>query len=177
MMLSDAIMYAVLVDASPLIYLAKLDALDVFAGSGHQPLVTAEVERETARAGLAYDHPDAMTIAEALRDGALHRTTISDRERAVAQRLGAEAGGLDIGESEVLAAAQARRLPVVIFERRATRLARSMGLETWSPVRLLIAGTADAGLRRDRIIRFGRLVAMRYEDVEALIRWIEGRKP
>ena len=63
-----------MVDAGPLIYLAKLDALDVFAQTGHVPLITPEVERETARAGLAYRFPDALAIAEALRDGVLVRT-------------------------------------------------------------------------------------------------------
>ena len=50
----------VMVDASPLIYLAKLDALDVFARAGHVPYVTPEVERETARAGLAYRYPGRL---------------------------------------------------------------------------------------------------------------------
>lgn len=164
----------VMVDASPLIYLAKLDALDVFGLAGHVPLITPKVERETARPGLAYRFPDALMIAEALRDGVLVRTELSEQERTVASQLGAEAGGLDAGESEVLAAAGARELPVLLHERRAIRMARSLGLETWSPVRLLIEGTPDRELSRTRVLEFARMVQMRFEDVEALVRRIEG---
>jgi predicted nucleic acid-binding protein len=163
-----------MVDASPLIYLAKLDALDVFAQVGHVPLITPEVERESARPGLAYRFPDALTIAEAIRDGILVRTELTEEERRIAARLGAEAGGLDAGESEVLAAAEARELPVLLHERRAIRLARSLGLDTWSPLRLLMEGTAELDLLRERVLRFARLVQMRFEDVEALIQRIEG---
>jgi len=166
-----------MVDASPLIYLAKLDALDVFGQAGHVPLITPEVERETARPGLAYRFPDALAIAEAIRDGVLVRTELTDAEQRVATRLAAEAGGLDAGESEVLAVAEARELPVLLHERRAIRLARSLGLDTWSPVRLLMAGTPDRELLRDRVLRFARLVQMRFEDVEALMERLEGTPP
>ena len=163
-----------MVDASPLIYLAKLDALDVFVRAGHVPYITPEVERETSRAGLAYRYPDALAIAEAIRDGVLVRIELTDQERRAAGRLATESGGLDAGESEVLAVAEARELPVLLHERRAIRLARSLGLDTWSPIRLLMAGTPDRGLLRDRVLRFARLVQMRFEDVEALMERIEG---
>jgi predicted nucleic acid-binding protein len=162
-----------MVDAGPLIYLAKLDALDVFAGAGHQPLVTPEVERETARPGLAYIYPDASLIAEALRDGLLQRTGLSEEENEVAERLTTEAGGLDRGESEVIAAAARRSLPALLYERRAIRLARSLGLEVWSPLRLLVVGTNESELLRERARRFARLVEMRFEQLERVIREIE----
>ena len=162
-----------LVDASPLIYLAKLEALDVFATVGYEPLVTPAVERETSRAGLAYVYPDAALISQGLRTGVLSRTQLTAAEESVARRLGAEAGGLDPGEAEVLAAAATRSLPVLLFERRALRLARSLGVEAWSPVRLLIDGTPDPAARVDRLTRFARLVQMRFEDLERLVGGIE----
>lgn len=158
-----------LVDASPLIYLAKIDALDVFASSGHVPLITPEVERETARPGLAYEYPDSLVIADALDSGLLTRTQLTEPEMKLAERLSREAGGIDLGESEVLAAAVARHEPALLFERRATALARSMGVDAWSPARLLFAGTPDSSLLRDRIRGFASLVQMRYEDVQKLI--------
>ena len=165
----------VLVDASPLIYLAKLVALDVFERSGQTPLITAEVERETARPGLAYQFPDALVIADALRSGLLQRTQLTAAERKVADRLRTESGGIDEGEAEILAAASERRQPALLFERRATRLARSMGVEAWTPVRILFAGTDDSVLLRERIRAFAALVQMRFEDLEALINLIEER--
>jgi predicted nucleic acid-binding protein len=162
-----------MVDASPLIYLAKLDALDVFAGAGLQPLVTPQVERETARTGLSYVYTDASLIAEALRSGLLQRTELTDKEAKVADRLTIEAGGLDRGEAEVLAAAAARSLPALLYERRALRLARSLGVVTWSPPDLIALGTPNRRLARDRTIRFARLVDMRFEELEQLLVRIE----
>lgn len=164
-----------LVVASPLIYLAKIDALDVFEHSGHDPLVTPEVERETARPGLGYEYPDSLVIAEALRSGRLKRTELSAAERQLAERLRQETGGIDAGEAEVLAAAAQRRLPALLFERRATRLARSMGIDSWTPVRLLLAGTRAPELLGNRIRLFAALVQMRFADVEAIIELIEER--
>jgi predicted nucleic acid-binding protein len=162
----------VLVDASPLIYLAKIDALDVFAASGNVPLLTKEVEREVARPSLAYEHPDSLLIADALASGLLQRTELTAPEIASAERLHA-AGGLDRGEAEVLAAAVSRGVGVLLFERRATRLARSMAIDTWTPLRILFAGTADHALLATRIREFAALVHMRFEDVEAALRLIE----
>lgn len=162
-----------LVDASPLIYLAKMEALDVFQASGIAPLITAEVETETARPGLGYQHPDSIVIADALRSGVLKRTQLSAGEVKAAERLLNEAGGIDRGEAEVLAAAFARRMPALLFERRATRLARSMGIEALSPIDMLVTGTPGRGLLADRIRRFGRLVQMRFEDVQTLLELIE----
>lgn len=165
-----------LVDASPLIYLAKLDALDVFEASGHEPLVTAEAERETARPGLAYAHPDALVIAEALRAGVLRRTPLEPGEVAVAGRLLNEAGGLSVGEAQVLATAASRKQPALLFERQATRLGRSLGVDVWTPIELLFAGTPEPSRLADRIRGFARLVQMRFEDIQTLMQLIEERK-
>lgn len=170
-------MQSVLVDAGPLIYLAKLDALDTFANAGRTPLVTAEIERETARPGLAYDHPDVVVIAEALRRGVLQRVDLTDGEGELADRIQSAARGIDSGEAQVLAAAQIRRIPALLFERRAIRLARSLGIETWSPVRLLFEGTPDSAVLRERIVRLAQLVDMRFDDLERLLELIkEGKK-
>lgn len=161
-----------LVDTSPLIYLAKIGALDVFAACGLVPLVTAEVEREAARPGLAYEHPDSLVIIEALRSGVLTRTKLTEREQETAQRLRAS-GGIGAGESEALAAAAARKLPVLLYDSRAGRLARSLAIDAWTPADILICGTPDAALRIGRIQRFAGLVQMRFEDVQELIAFIE----
>lgn len=166
-------MCAVMVDASPLIYLAKLDALDVFLSAAYRPLVTAEVERETARLGLAYEHPDAAVVADAIRAGTLERTELTAAEEQQAERLMTASGGLARGEAEVLAAAASRTLPVLLFERRATRLATSLGLDAWSPVEILIAGTPDRRVLRQRLLAFAGLVSMRFADLEKLLERIE----
>lgn len=162
-----------LVDASPLIYLAKIHALDVFAEAGHVPLITQEVERETARPGLAYEHPDSMLIAAAIRSGVLQRTRLSQAEIQASERLVGAAGGINAGEAQVLAASHQRGLPALLFERRATRLARSMGVETWMPIDILFAGTSDRTLLAERVSGFAQLVQMRLTDAQGLLDLIE----
>jgi predicted nucleic acid-binding protein len=162
-----------LVDASPLIYLAKLDALDVFTNSGYVPLVTPEIERETSRPALAYDHPDSLLIAEAIRTGTLRRTELTEDETRVARRLQEQVVALKPGEAEALAAAQARQLPVLLFEHRALRLAGSLRLDVWTPERLLFAGTADRARLRERILGFARLVNLPFTSLENLLNEVE----
>ena len=60
-------MYLIL-DASPLIYLAKLDALDAVAIAGHVAVVPSSVYDETARPELAFRHPE-VAIIERIRLG------------------------------------------------------------------------------------------------------------
>ena len=48
-----------------------------------------------------------------------------------------------------------------------------MGIDAWTPERLIFAGTPDAPLLRRRIRAFGALVQMRLEDVEQLIQMTE----
>ncbi len=158
-----------LTDAGPLIYLAKIDALDVFQEAGYRGMVTPVVERETARAALAYRYPDALLIATALRDGRLERVDPSAQEEQEAQRLMQASGGLHRGECEVLAIGDQRGFAVLLHERQAMRVAAALGLEVWSPVELLFQGTRDAELLEQRIRSFARLVEMRLTDVEALL--------
>jgi hypothetical protein len=161
------------VDAGPLIYVAKLDALDVFGVAGLQPLVTTEVERETSRPALAYDHPDSLAIAGALGSGVLRRTELTAEERQAAVRIQQQAPALKTGEAEVLAAGQGRNLPVLLFERRALRFASAIALDVWLPPRLLFAGTRDRTVLRERILNFARLVDLPFAQVEAHLYEVE----
>ncbi len=63
-------MYLVL-DASPLIYLAKLDAFDAVAIAGHVAVVPSSVYAETARPELAFRHPEVAIIERIHIDGQL----------------------------------------------------------------------------------------------------------
>lgn len=105
------------------------------------------------------------------------RVTVSDEEHTDAGRLATTARGIHQGESEVLAVSIARDLPALLYERRALRLARSLGTDPWSPIRLLVAGTPDLARLRDRIVRFAGLVELRYREVDELLRTLEGKRP
>ena len=163
-------------DASPLIYTAKLSALDVMAVATDQAAVTPTVLEEVTRPQLAYQHPDAVEIEQAVSRGLIHVWELDDDEQAVAEDFTERVPGLHQGEAEVLALAVSRSASAVIFERRARRVGRTLGAELVDVVELLVAGTPDLELREDRVIRFARLVNMRFDHVAQLLACLVSRR-
>lgn len=168
-------MQPIVVDASPLIYLAKLDALGSFAAGGWQPLLTPAVVAETAVPALSYRFPDALVISTAVAAGTLGTIDLTIAERAEAVRIREHIGGLGRGECESLAVAAARGLQVVIHERQGRRVARALGVTPINLVEVLFRGTADQSLFQSRISRFAAMTALRATDLEALIARYERR--
>ena len=163
-------------DASPLIYLAKLAALDVLSTVTGEALVTPTVLEEVTRPQLAYRHPDAVEIEQAVANGLIHVWELDDDERTLAADFTRRVPGLHHGEAEVLALAVSRSVAVVIFERQARRVARTLGAELVDVVELLVAGTPEQELREDRVIRFARLVNMRFDHVAQLMARLGSRR-
>lgn len=162
-------------DASPLIYLAKveaLDALDVF----DRPAIVREVQQEVVAPGLGYRFPDALTIERAIQSGRIEVIAATPEERQQGNALVAEAGGLHRGEAVTIAVAVSRQWPVCVFERQARTLARAVGVEVIDPVEVLFAGTTDNDLLNHRVRRFGELVNLRLEALESLLSLIEDRR-
>ena len=165
----------ILVDASPLIYLAKLDALECFAGGGWEPLLTPAVVAEVASPAVAYRYPDALTISRALASGVLVTVELTADERTHAAGLAGSINGLGRGESEALAIASSRGHGVVIFERQGVRVARALGVVPVNPAEVLFRGSGDRDLLRRRLIRFADMTAMRASDIDALLARIDRR--
>ncbi len=160
-------------DASPLIYLAKLDALDAM---NLPALVPASVVRETTRPAVAYRHRDAIVIESAISAGRLGLVELTAEEEAFASSMSARVTGLHAGECDVLAVAITRSIPAVIFERRAKAVARAFGARLLDLVQVLFEGTRNDDLLEARIRRFGQLVEMRLTDMEALLEAIDARR-
>ncbi len=169
--------YTIVIDASPLIYLAKLDALDVFAASQRAGIVPPTVHREVANPTLTYAHPDALLLEEAFRRGAISVTPLTVAESALAGRFAVEVPGMHSGEREVLAVARQRRVPAVLFERRARRVAGALGVELVDAVELLFDGTPGQEVLEQRVRRFAEMVDMRLADYEALRERVHRRRP
>ena len=163
-------------DSSPLIYLAKLDALDAVSAAGHDGVVPPAVLDEVARLELAFRFPEVATIARARDEGRLAVLRLGPDEARVAAALADRYGGLHAGELEVLALGQARGWLVCFHERQAGRLARSLGLVTVHLVQILFAGTRDVGLLERRVRQFARLTNLRMDDLDELLRLIEDRR-
>jgi predicted nucleic acid-binding protein len=164
-----------ILDASPLIYLAKLEALDVLEVSTRQAFVTPAVIEEVTRPQLAYRHPDAVVVERAMAAGTLEATEPTAAEQGRAHDIATLVSGLHSAEAEVLAIAISRTIPAVIFERRARRVAASLGASLVDVTELLVAGTRDGSLLEDRVVRFARLVDLRLDDAVALLERVRAR--
>jgi predicted nucleic acid-binding protein len=182
----------IVLDASPLIYLATLDALDVFSTSDPGQ-VPSRVMYEAARPELAYSHPEVVRIDEAVRAGWLVEVSLGEQERALVSALAARLSGLHEGELEVLAKralvsalaarlsglhegelevlaiGQSRGWQVCVHERQASRLATALGLRSVHVVELLFAATGDRARLVERIRTFGAMTNLATGDLDAVL--------
>jgi predicted nucleic acid-binding protein len=163
-------------DASPLIYLAKLSALDVFSAAGYRAKVPESVARETTGAGVAYRHPDAAEVTKAIGSGLIEVVQPTEPEVEDARRIQAMAAGLHQGEADVLAIGRARGIPITVTERQAGRFARSLGLQVVGFRQLLFEGTRDLDQLETRLRSLANLTQMRMSDLDQLIAEIDRRR-
>lgn len=163
-----------IVDASPLIYLAKLDALDVF-GPDDPAAISAGVRNEVLLPQAAYRFPEIVRIDESVRNGRIEVVALERRERSMVAALSRQVPGLGRGELETIAVARARRWRAAIADRRASRIAQVHGVSVVGMVELLFAKTADADRLARRIRGLARLVNMRIEALERLLGKVDQR--
>jgi len=161
-------MYLVL-DASPLIYLAKLDAFDAVAIAGHVAVVPPSVLAEAAR-------PELAIIERVRAEGQLAVLPLEPSETELATDLAGRHGGLHAGELDVLALGQVRGWVTCFHERQAARLARALGVVTVHLVEVLFAGTPDVDLLEQRIRHFARLTNLTMNDLDTLLNLIRERR-
>ena len=163
-------------DASPLIYLAKLDAFDAVGIAGHTAIVPPSVYAEAARPELAFRHPEIAIVERIRVDGQLVVIPLDARERELATELAGGYGGLHAGELDVLALAQVRGWTACFHERQAARLARALGVATVHLVEVLFAGTPDLDLLDRSIRHFARLTNLTMNDLDVLLNLIRERR-
>lgn len=163
-------------DAGPLIYLAKLDAFDAFSIAGRTAVAPPSVYAEAARPELAFRHPEIAVIEQARGDGRLLVVELDAREAQIAANLAGRSAGLHPGELDVLALGLGRGWPVCLHERQAARLARALGAATVHLVELLFEGSPDPDALERRIRHFARLTNLTMDDLDALLTLIEERR-
>ncbi len=117
----------------------------MLAAMVERSFVTPAVLEEVTRPQVAYRHPDAVEIEAAIQRGEFERLVLTEAEVKQAGAIAERVPGLHAGEAEVLAAAIGRSLSAVIFERRAQRVARSLGADLVDVVELLVGGQLRAG--------------------------------
>ncbi len=166
--------HRVVVNSSPVIYLAKLEALDVFPVRD-PALITEGVRREVLVPQAAVRFPEMVSIDRAIDEGRLVLADLDQEEQAVAEDIASRIPGLGLGERESMAVAIARGLPVVLHDRRASRVGRAWGVQVIGPLDLLFERTDDERVLGERIRAFARLVDMRLETLEQLSERVKER--
>lgn len=166
----------IVLDASPLIYLAKLDAFDAVSIAGHTAAVPPSVDAEATRPALAFRYPEIAIIERVRADRQLLVIAPDEREQALAVELAGRHGGLHSGELDVLAMGVVRGWTVCLHERQAARIARALGVATVHMVEILFAGTPDPDLLERRIRAFARLTNMSMTDLDVLLELIREQR-
>ena len=165
-----------LLDASPLIYLAKLDAFDAIVRAGYTAAVPRAVEAEAARPELAFRHPEIARIERLRETGELEVVDPDPRERDLATTFGTRYGGLHAGELDTLAIGLVRGWPVYFHERQAARIARILGVDTVHVVEILFGGTPDVELLERWVRSLARLTNKTMDDLDTLMNLIRERR-
>jgi len=162
------------VDAGPLIYLAKIGALDVF-GRTAPGWISPGVRREAVTPPAAYRFPEIATIDAAIRDGRILVAELRPEEVTLAADLKARIPGLGQGERESIAMAAGRGWSVVLLDRRALRVARMLGVSVVAVVELLFDRTSEDEILARRLRHFASLVDMRIDTLERLLEQVKER--
>ncbi len=119
----------VVADASPLIYIARLDIFELVIGEFERIEVPNAVHREAVIAGLAHGYDDAKRIEAAMESEGLAMIDLDVATTDFATDLAAMPQ-LGMGESETIARARQRGFTALLEDRRARRVARELRVET-----------------------------------------------
>lgn len=124
------------IDASPLIYFAKLDQLALLSRVVGPIGVTPAVINETIHAGRGRHKSDARRIQQAVTDGQLMTIALTASEESMARQLH-EHTPLGKGECEVIACSHQRQLKAILHDKKARKIAVQHTIQTISPTNVL----------------------------------------
>ena len=132
-------------DATPLIYLAKADRLDVIETLDEPRVVPEAVYREVVTTGVKQGYDDARRIERAVEDGLIDVVAVGTDDSPVATRL-ARYPGLSDADVAVLACADARGAVAVIDESAGRSAAAVEGVETRGTSYVALSAVKDGAL-------------------------------
>ena len=116
-------------DATPLIYLAKAERLDIIRSLDGSQLVPNLVYREVVTEGIEAGYDDARRIEQAVDDSVLDIVAVDIEDSPTATRL-TRHPGLSAADVAVLACAEARDAVAVMDETGGRSAAEVEGIET-----------------------------------------------
>ncbi len=140
----------IVVDASPLIALAKMRRLELLKALHGQVLIGPTVKEEVVARGKAIAGQGVELVEKALEDGWIQAVRLSPRERKVAQQI-IKSSRLAAGEAESLALAQSRKRVVIVEDREARAMAAAMGLELIGTAGVLLEGFLKGHLTMEQM--------------------------
>mgnify|MGYP002760461879 FL=1 len=132
-------------DATPLIYLAKAERLDVIETLDEPRVVPEAVYREVVTTGVERGYDDARRIERAVEDGLVDTFAVDTDDSPVATRL-ARHPGLSDADVAVLACADARGAVAVIDESAGRSAAAVEGVETRGTAYVALSAVKDGAL-------------------------------
>ncbi|MGM0683269.1 MAG: DUF3368 domain-containing protein [Halobacteriota archaeon] len=132
-------------DATPLIYLAKADRLDVIETLDEPRVVPEAVYREVVTTGIGQGYDDARRIERVVEDGLLDVVAVDTDDSPIATRL-ARHPGLSDADTAVLACAAARDAVAVMDESAGRSAAEVEGVETRGTAYVVLAAVRDGTL-------------------------------
>lgn len=138
----------VVVDASPLIVLSKIDRLALLKAVYREAWITPRVRQEVVERGLPVDPVGSRRVAEAITAGWIHEAELSAAEKRQARALVAESrlGG---GETETLALARSRNATVIVDDKAARMVAERLDPRYLGTLGFLLESSARGHLAAD----------------------------
>lgn len=115
----------VIIDASSLIIIAKLGAIDNLCKVYDSLGITDSVYEEVVVEGKKKGQEDALVVELAMEERKIEKVSLDPTERTLAEKLHSDGTGYGRGECESIACAQERKALLLIEERKAKILARS----------------------------------------------------
>ena len=145
----------VIADATVLIALSKIGRLRLLERLYGQALITPAVREETVAHGRRAYALQVRLIEAGIEEGWVQETRLSPDEEEMALKI-VEDPRLHRGEAESIAAAELRRLPVVLDDKEARTLAAAMGIRHWGTAAVIFSACVRG--------------VMPYEDLEVALR-------
>lgn len=162
-------------DTSPLIYLAKIGALDVL-WTGRPAVMTTGVREEALLPPAAYRFPEVVELEAAIDRGLIEVTQLTSSESEFAEGIKTRVPALGRGEREVIAVSIGRSLDAVMFDRRVRRVASALGAPVVDMFEVIFRGTSDVELLEDRVRALASRVDLRVGALEELLEQIGRRR-
>ena len=132
-------------DATPLIYLAKIDRLDVVETVDEPRLVPEVVYEEVVTDGIDAGYDDARRVEQAVENGTLEVVSVDVDDSTLATRL-TRHPGLSDADIAVLACADARDAVAVMDEATGRSAAEVEGIETRGTAFLILLAVKRGSL-------------------------------